>query len=126
MRCEILMSPDYGNALFWDERGCNIGNFNSLLISVLGKEVDLTGVNGLKEWFLEWECESLYCSNHWIDSQWKEWWERGLKLAKEIEALMPENVDLLYFTLQDPIWKIRPEEANDGGIFNYGKSMEIL
>ena len=120
------MSPDYGNALFWDERGCNIGNFNHLLISTLGKEVDLTGVNGLKEWFLEWERESLYYTNRWTDSQWKEWWGRGLKLAKEIETLIPENVDLLYFTIQDPIWKVRPEETNDGGIFNYGKSMEIL
>ena len=127
MKMQILMDPDYGSALFWDESGCNIGDFDCFFIGDLGNstKVDLTGIDGLKEWFLEWDVESLYHPNHWTDSQWKNWWERGLKLAKEVKTLMPENVDLLYFTLQDPIWKVRPEEANDGGLFNYGEPMKI-
>ena len=44
---------------------------------------------------------------------------------KEVKVLIPENVDLLYFSIQEPIWKARPEESNDGGLFNYGEPIMI-
>ena len=88
-------------------------------------EVDLSRVDGLKDWYLEWDCGSLYHPHCWTDSQWKEWWERGLKLAKEVKKLLPEDVELFYFTLQDPIWKVRPGEANDGG-FLITENLKVL
>lgn len=124
---KILMDPDYADALFWDEEMYNIGGWDCLFIGETGNSigVDLSSVDGLKDWYIEWDSESLYHPQHWTDSQWNEWWERGLKLAKEVKKLLPENVDLLYFTLQDPIWITRPEEAEDGGIFNYGEPIKI-
>ncbi|MBQ1184279.1 MAG: hypothetical protein IIX55_01060 [Muribaculaceae bacterium] len=124
---KILMDPDYGKALFWDESGCNIGGYECLYIEEKDNEaiVDLSGIKGLKNWFWEWHHESLYLTHHWTDSEWKEWWKRGLKLAKEVKVLIPENVDLLYFSIQEPIWKARPEESNDGGLFNYGEPIMI-
>ena len=96
---KILMDPDYGKALFWDESGCNIGGYECLYIEEKDNEaiVDLSGIKGLKNWFWEWHHESLYLTHHWTDAEWKEWWKRGLKLAKEVKVLIPENVDLLYF-----------------------------
>ena len=127
MRYTILMDPDYGEALFWDKHGCNIGGYDYLFIGDESNviEIELSSIDDLKEWFWEWDHESLNHTNNWTLTQWKEWWERGLKLAKEIKAILPKNVDLYYFTIQDSVWTVRPEESNDGGIFNYGEPMKI-
>ncbi len=66
------MYPDYGNALFWDEEGCCNGGYGSLFIGET--EIILSGIEGLKEWYYDWENESLYQTHHWNDTQWKEWW----------------------------------------------------
>ena len=57
---KILMSPDYANALFWDEEGCRIGGYDEVCIGEDGNEiiVDLSCINGLKEWFLEWDSKT--------------------------------------------------------------------
>ena len=125
---KIFMYPDYGGAVFWDEYGCNIGGYNYIEIDYGDSRtiIDPFIVKGLKEWFVDWDAESLYHTNHWTDAQWKDWWLKGLELAKTVKALLPKDVILFYFTLKDPIWKIRPEDSYDGiGLFDEGEPIKI-
>lgn len=50
MKYKVLMEPDYGNVLFWDEESCCIGGCNSFSIDVDGNEIviDLSCISGLK------------------------------------------------------------------------------
>jgi hypothetical protein len=122
------MQPDYGNTLFWDEEGCCIGGCESLFIGVDGNEIviDLSGISGLKEWYYDWKNKTIYSTNSWNDSQWREWWEKGLEFAKEVSNLLPDNVELDYFSLKDPVWITKPEDSNDGGLFNCGDPITFL
>lgn len=119
MKNKIRMLPDYGNALFWDDDGCCIGSCTSLFIEEEGKEIEvkLDTVKRLVTWYNEWETESLYQTHLWTDLQWRCWWQRGLDIAKNIKQLLPKNVELHYFSLEEPIWEIRPEDSDDGGLF---------
>lgn len=122
------MLPDYGNALFWDDDGCCIGSCTSLFIEEEGKEIEvkLDTVKRLVTWYNEWETESLYQTHQWTDLQWKQWWQRGLDIAKNIKQLLPKNVELHYFSLEKPIWRIRPENSDDGGLFNICGTIVVL
>ena len=122
------MEPDYGNALFWDEEGCCIGGCDSFSIGVDGNEVviDLSGISGLKEWFYNWNNKTIYPTNPWSDLQWREWWEKGIEFAKIVNQLLPDNVELNYFSLKDPVWMAKPEDSDDGGLFNLGDPITLL
>lgn len=122
------MEPDYGNALFWDKEGSCIGGCDSLFVDVDDNEIviDLSDIKGLKEWFNEWENKTLYFTNPWTDLQWREWWEKGVEFAKAVNQLLPDNVELSYFSLEDPVWIAKPENSDDGGLFNYGVPIELL
>ena len=128
MMYKVLMEPDYGNALFWDEEGCCIGGYDIIYIGEDGHEItfDLSGISGLKEWFLEWVNKTIYSTNLWTDLQWREWWEKGIEFAKAVNQLLPDNVELNYFSLEYPLWKVKPEDTNDGGLFNYGEPITLL
>ncbi len=127
-RIKIQMSPDYGNTLFWDEEGCSIGDCETIWLGDdnYNIEIDLSSVKGLKQWFHEWELETLSQTHHWTDSQWREWWEKGVLFANEVNKLLPDNVYLDYFSLKYPLWKIKPEDTDDGGLFNYGDPITLL
>ena len=122
------MYPDYGDALFWDEEGCCTGVYDTIWISEDNNEIeiDLSSIDELKEWFCDWETESLYQTHHWTDSQWREWWAKGVEFAKAVNKLLPDDVELYYFSLKEPLWKVRPEDTNDGGLFNDGEPIKFL
>ena len=128
MKNKIRMLPDYGNALFWDDDGCCIGSCTSLFIEEEGKEfeIKIDTIKVLVTWYNEWETESLYQTHQWTDLQWKQWWQRGLDIAKNIKQLLPKNVELHYFSLEEPIWEIRPENSDDGGLFNICGTIVVL
>ena len=123
-RTKIQMYPDYGEALFWDEEGCCIGGYDTIWIGE--NKIDLSGIDDLKEWFDDWDTESLYQTHHWTDNQWREWWAKGLEFAKTVQKLLPTNVDLYYFSIKDPIFNVRPEDTDDGGLFNEGDPIKLL
>lgn len=127
MMYKILMKPDYGEALFWNEEGCCIGGYDVIYIGEDGNEtaIYLSSIIGLKEWFHEWDSNTLYLT-HWTDSQWRIWWKRGMEFAKVVNQLLPNNVVLEYFSLNDPIWKVKPEDTDDGGLFNNGGPITLL
>ena len=93
-----------------------------------GKEIEvkLDTVKRLVTWYNEWETESLYQTHQWTDLQWKQWWQRGLDIAKNIKQLLPKNVELHYFSLEKLIWRIRPENSDDGGLFNICGTIVVL
>ena len=125
---KILMQPDYGNALFWDEEGCCTGGYDDLFVGEYGNEntIDLSRVNGLKKWFQEWDSKTLYPTTPWTDEQWRDWWEQGLEFAKTVNQLLPADVELSYFSLNNPVWKAKPEESNDGGLINLSGELWVL
>ena len=127
-RTKIQMYPDYGDSLFWDKEGCCIGGCKYLYVGEEGSEIeiDLSNIMELMEWYYDWHWESLYQRHHWTDIQWREWWAKGLELAKAVNELLPDDVDLFYFSFKDPLWKVRPEDTNDGGIFNEGEPIKLL
>jgi hypothetical protein len=120
----LHMWPEYGEALFWDLKGVSCGDFTRIYLDN-DIEIDLTGINGLKEWFREWDSESLYHKKGWTDSEWKEWWNRGYELAKQIKKLLPYYVDFYYMWKTEDIWKIRPKDADDGGVFAWNIPLPI-
>lgn len=122
------MYPDYGEALFWDEEGCFIGGYDTIWLGEdnNGTEIDLSSIDGLEKWFYDWHHESLYQTNHWTNAQWKAWWEKGLDFAHKVKALLPTNVDLYYFSVGQIVWKVKPEDTDDGGLFNQDKLIEII
>ena len=124
---KVLMQPDYGEALFWDEEGCCIGGYDAIYIGEDGNEitVDLSSISGLKEWFREWDSKTIYHTVPLTDSQWKEWWEKGVEFAEAVNQLFPDDVELYYFSLKDPFWKVKPEDTDDGGVFNIGEPIKI-
>ena len=124
---KVQMLPDYGEALFWDEEGCCIGGYDAIYIGEDGNEitVDLSSISGLKEWFREWDSKTTHPIVPLTDSQWKEWWKKGIEFAKAINQLLPDDVELYYFSLKDPFWKVKPEDADDGGLFNLGEPIKI-
>ena len=127
-RINIQMYPDYGDSLFWDEEGCSIGGCGSLYLGEDGSgiEIDLSEIEGLKKWYYDWYWESLYQRHHWTDNQWREWWTKGMEYAKAVNELLPDDVDLYYFSLDDPLWTVRPEDTDDGGLFNEGEPIKLL
>ena len=124
----IQMYPDYADALFWDEEGCCIGDYDTIWLGEDNNkiEIDLSSVKGLKEWFLEWNLETLSHTYHWTDSQWREWWAKGVEFANKVNRLLPDNVYIDYFSLNDPLWKVKPEDTDDGGLFDYGEPITLL
>lgn len=112
----LHMWPDYGDALFWDIEGACCGEIDRLFLDD-DTEIDLSGISGLQEWYYQWDSESLYHKNNWTDKEWGDWRDRGLIMAKQIKSLLPDSVDFYYMWNTDNIWKYRPEDSDDGGLF---------
>lgn len=113
------MYPDYGNALFWDINGVCCGETDFLYLDN-DTEIDLHNIDGLDEWYKQWQSESLYLKHHWSEAEWLEWRERGIKLAKEVKALLPSTIELYYMWNTDTLWEVKPEDSNDGGLMKCG------
>ena len=123
--CEFLhMWPDYGDALFWDIEGACCGGKDCLFLDDDTK-IELTGIKGLKEWYSQWDVESLDHKFGWTDKEWENWRERGLALAKQIKALLPDTVDFYYMWKTDKIWDVNPEGASDGGVLAVDAPMPV-
>lgn len=124
----LYMWPDYGDALFWEEAGPCCGDCDVITLTTFGKDkdIDISGIAGLNEWYTEWNKQSLYRTDHWTDAEWDKWWHRGIKYARQVKKLLPTNYRLFYMWDSKSIWRIRPEDTDDGGIFDTsGEEIEI-
>ena len=125
----LYMWPDYGDALFWDETGACCGGCDLVTLTTFGrdKDIELLGIPGLKAWYAEWNKQSLYHTDHWTDTEWNEWWLEGKTYAYQVKKLLPSNYRLFYMWNSQSLWSIRPEDTDDGGVFNMsGGEIEII
>ncbi len=87
----IHMWAEYGDALFWTTGGC-CGSADEIYTDRHGV-IDLRGIKGLKEWYDDWDGNPSYS---WPKEKCKAHRERGLELAKQIRAILPDSLDLYY------------------------------
>lgn len=92
----IVMDPDYGDALFWEDGVC-CGGADRIWIGE-GKdeiEIDLSSIVGLDDWQSEYE-------RSYMDDVADDFYDRGWLLAKEVRKLFPDNVELVYYHHKSP------------------------
>ena len=88
----IHMWAEWSNALFW-KNGC-CGNADHLRLSTEPHKIDLTCVDGLREWYDEFD--NQYAEDMWPNGGYDEWLSKGWELALKIRTLLPPHIDLLY------------------------------
>ena len=99
----LTMYPDYNEALFWDQNGAQCGSVDYVFVyEDESVEVDLTSIEGLREWVAEWE-RNEDRNREYVKKvpkirpeQQKEWNVRGINFAKAIKRLLPDDVDIVY------------------------------
>ena len=96
----VHMWCDYGDALFWgrwdsDHAGC-CGDMDGIDLESCGT-IDIRGIEGLKEWYLEFEESPLRGEKDYDEDTPKIWLERGRELAQKVREILPDNVDLYYY-----------------------------
>lgn len=109
----VQMWCDYGEALFWgrgnDGHGACIGDAGSFDTYTCGT-IDLSSIEGLREWYDEWNKTSLEnILEEENESVGDEWFERGRQLALKVRELLPDTVDLYYYN-----WYPTVEVLQDG------------
>lgn len=115
----LHMCPDYGDALFWDIDGVCCGGTDYLFLDN-DTEIDLYSIDGLDEWYNQWQTESLHLKHNWSEAEWLAWRERGMEMAKKVKALLPITIDLYYMWDTDTLWEVKPEDSDDGGLMKCG------
>lgn len=94
----IHMWCDYGCALFWgrdsEGHGACIGGTDMIYTDTAG-DIDLSSIEGLNEWYEEWNDRPLWSEENPLPEDWK---ERGMELALKIRAILPDTIDLYYYS----------------------------
>ena len=88
----IHMWAEWSNALFW-KKGC-YGNADCLHIDTPPYEIDLTCIDGLREWYDEFDNQDPLKDRP--DDEYYDWLTRGWELALKIRQLLPPYVELFY------------------------------
>ena len=91
----IWMWAEYGDALFWCRDGGCCGDAKSLVNEHRHKRIDLTGIEGLQEWYNRFDDES-YPAYAWPPEEYRAWIEEGWKYAYAVRELLPDEIELLY------------------------------
>lgn len=90
----IIMWAEWGDGLFWTNGGC-CGNADKVYVD--GMEISLNDIEGLREWYNEFDESSPDCP---MDARSeREWMQRGHRFAIEIRKRLPANIDLFYYWL---------------------------
>lgn len=95
---KIVFSPDFADALFWDENGVCIGGTQWLCISDDDDDdaISLSSIVGLEEWYRMWDkyATSKISYGHTVDKEiLKKIKIQGIDLSKQIERLLPEGIE---------------------------------
>jgi hypothetical protein len=92
-----LMAADVYFGPFWTHGGAKwIGDCDSFSL-MDGREVDVSSVKGLKEWFSQAEKYDPYCVfEEFQPKGFEDWVNKGYELALEIKKLLPKDVVLYY------------------------------
>ena len=96
---EVLqMWCDYGGAMFWgtfDGQGAGCGDANFVITNTCG-ELDLSSIDGLSEWYDEFDERCCVGEYGYDESKFVDWYKRGRVLAQKVREYLPDNIDLYY------------------------------
>ena len=92
----IVMWPDTTYAaIFWSEEGAAIGDYDYFLIG--DEEYSTSSIVGLKEWFKHADKYDPYTDiAEFTTEGMEEWINQGYKYAKQLRAIIPEDIDVYY------------------------------
>ena len=95
----IQMWCDYGGALFWGRgdspKGACYGDARELYTDTCGT-IDLSAIEGLQEWYDEYDRGPIFGEKDYDKERRKQWFERGKEFAMKVRELLPNTIDLFY------------------------------
>lgn len=94
IRETVHMWAEWGDALFWHQRGGCSGNAERFHIDTENLTIDLSDIPEIRTWYDEFD--NRYPEESWPEEDYHSWLKRGWELAKQIRKRMPQTVDLLY------------------------------
>ena len=81
--------------LFWDDKGCAIGDFESFYINE--EEYLVSSLEGLEEWFKQASKYDPYeVVEPFTTGGMEEWINQGYRYAKQIREILPKDIELYY------------------------------
>lgn len=90
----VHMWAEWGDALFWHQRGGCCGNAEKFHVDTDNTEIDLSSMPEVRQWYDEFDCRAPEVP--WEKEEYEAWLNRGWELAKKIRLLLPKSVDLFY------------------------------
>lgn len=103
----VHMWAEWGDGLFWHQRGGCCGNAEGFFVDTDNTRVDLSDIPELREWYDEFDMSIPEIGR--TKEEYEDWYKRGWELAKKIRMRLPESVDLFYE------WKYFPLEGSKWG-----------
>ena len=88
------MWAEWGDALFWHQRGGCCGNAESFFVDTDNATIDLSDMPEVRTWYDEFNNRAP--EEDWPDEEFVPWLNRGWELAKKIRQRLPLTVDLYY------------------------------
>ena len=90
----VHMWAEWGDGLFWYQRGCCCGNADKFFVNTDDAEINLSSMPEVRKWYDEFD--NRYPEVPWGEGEYESWLNNGWELAKKIRLLLPESVDLFY------------------------------
>ena len=90
----VHMWAEWGDALFWHQRGGCCGNAESFFVDTDNATIDLSDMPEVRTWYDEFN--NRVPEEDWPDEEFVPWFNRGWELAKKIRQRLPLTVDLYY------------------------------
>lgn len=92
----IIMEPDTTySALFWDEEGAAVGDFDLFFIG--DEEYSTASIEGFKDWFMQTDKYDPYTDiAEFTTEGMEEWINQGYEYAKQVRAILPKEIEIYY------------------------------
>ncbi len=90
----VHMWAEWGDGLFWHQRGGCCGNADKFFVDTDDTEIDLTSMPEVRKWYEQFD--QLSPGVPWDEKGHKKWLDEGWELALKIRMMLPETVDLFY------------------------------
>ena len=90
----VHMWAEWGDGLFWHQRGGCCGNAEKFFVDTEDTVIDLSSMPEIRQWYDEFDDWSPEVP--WPSEDYRAWLNRGWNFAIKIRQLLPESVDLFY------------------------------
>lgn len=99
------MWAEWGDGLFWHQRGGCCGNAESFFVDCDNTTISLIDMPEVRKWYDEFDNRPP--EEDWPDEEFTSWFNKGWDFAKQIRQRLPLSVDLFYH------WKTFVFESDD-------------